>query len=283
MSSSTTKSAKSEIKVGTPTRFSGDLTDASRWKYSVLAYLHLNKEIYDSDEKKIIHALSYMTEDSAAAWAQNFYTDAFSTIATPVWGTVADFWKSFDKAFVPVDLAINAMTRLKNIKQGTDLAKFIADFKTLITQANIKEDISIIHFFENALSEGLRNRIYQKETVPVTFDSWVTAAVQLNANWLRGKAVAHGQNQKPYKSNGRFVPKPHINKDRDPDAMDVDRLSESERNKLMKEGKCFTCEKVGHRSSDTSFHPKKKNVRRQEIEEETDEEEINRLQEEEDF
>jgi hypothetical protein len=63
---------KTEIKVGTPTRFSGDLTDASRWKYSVLAYLHLNKNTYDADDKKIIHALSYMTEGSAAAWAQNF-------------------------------------------------------------------------------------------------------------------------------------------------------------------------------------------------------------------
>jgi hypothetical protein len=57
----------------------------------VLAYLHLNKDIYNSDEKKIIHALSYMTEGAAAAWAQNFYTDAFSTITAPVWGTVADF------------------------------------------------------------------------------------------------------------------------------------------------------------------------------------------------
>jgi hypothetical protein len=281
MSTSST-TAKSEIKVGMPTRFSGDLTDASRWKYSVLAYLHLNKDYHNSDEKKIIHALSYMTEGAAAAWAQNFYTDAFSTITAPVWGTVADFWKSFDKAFVPVDLAINAMTRLKNIKQGPDLAKFIAEFKTLITQANIKEDISIIHFFENALNGGLRDKIYQKETVPETFDKWVTAAIQLNANWLRGKAIAQGQHQKPYHAtrSSRFVPKPHVNKDHDPGAMDVDQLSQTDRDKYMKEGRCFTCGKTGHRSNDTSFHPKKKNVRRQEIEEESENEEaeINRIQ-----
>jgi hypothetical protein len=174
------------------------------------------------------------------------------------------------------------MTRLKNIKQGADLAKFIAEFKTLITQANIKEDISIIHFFENALNGGLRDKIYQKETVPETFDKWVTAAIQLNVNWLRGKAVAQRQHQKPYQATGssRFVPKPHVNKDRDPDAMDVDRLSQADRDKYMKEGRCFTCSKTGHRSNDTSFHPKKKNVRRQAIEEESEDEEaeINRIQ-----
>jgi hypothetical protein len=274
--------AKTEIKVRTLTRFSGDLTDASRWKYSVLAYLHLNKTTYDSDEKKIINALSYMTEGLAAAWAQNFYAQAFSTVTTPVWGSADDFCKNFDKAFVPVDVAINAMTKLKTIRQGSNLAKFVAEFKTLITQANIKEDISIIHFFENALNPGLRDRIYQKEMVPTTFDKWVTAAVQLNANWLRGKAITQGQGQKPYRSTGtnRYVPKLHVNKDRDPDAMDVDRLSEADRTKYMKEGRCFTCAKTGHRSGDTSFHPRKKNVRRQVIEEANDDEEINRIDEE---
>jgi hypothetical protein len=134
---------KTELKVGVPTRFSGDLMDASRWKYSVLAYIHLNKNIYDTNEKKIINGLSYMTEGSAAAWAQNFYAQAFSTITTPVWGTFDDFWKNFDKAFVPVDLAINIMIKLRMIRQGTDLAKFIAEFKTLITQTNLKVRISL--------------------------------------------------------------------------------------------------------------------------------------------
>ncbi|KIK32510.1 hypothetical protein CY34DRAFT_68060, partial [Suillus luteus UH-Slu-Lm8-n1] len=55
--------------------------------------------------------------------------------------------------------------------------------------------------------------------------------------------------------------------------MDVDQLSEADRVKYMKEGRCFICAKTGHRSSDTSFHPKKKNVRRQDIEDEEEEEE----------
>jgi hypothetical protein len=55
--------------------------------------------------------------------------------------------------------------------------------------------------------------------------------------------------------------------------MDVDRLSQADQDKYMKEGRCFTCGKPGHRSNDTSFHPKKKNAHRHDIEEESKDEE----------
>ena len=52
-------------------------------------------------------------------------------------------------------------------------------------------------------------------------------------------------------------------KERDPNAMDVDRLTIEERTKLMKEGRCFKCKKQGHLSRDcpgekTVEEPKKK-------------------------
>ena len=39
-------------------------------------------------------------------------------------------------------------------------------------------------------------------------------------------------------------------KERDPNAMDVDRLSIDERTALMKEGRCFKCKQQGHMSRD---------------------------------
>ena len=39
-------------------------------------------------------------------------------------------------------------------------------------------------------------------------------------------------------------------KDKDPNAMDVDRISTEERTKLMKEGKCFKCQNFGHLAKD---------------------------------
>ncbi len=39
-------------------------------------------------------------------------------------------------------------------------------------------------------------------------------------------------------------------KEKDPNAMDVDRLTTEERSALMKEGKCFKCRQFGHLSRD---------------------------------
>jgi Zinc knuckle len=39
-------------------------------------------------------------------------------------------------------------------------------------------------------------------------------------------------------------------RERDPNAMDVDRLTIEERDKLLKEGKCFRCWRTGHRASE---------------------------------
>jgi hypothetical protein len=38
-------------------------------------------------------------------------------------------------------------------------------------------------------------------------------------------------------------------KERDPNAMDIDRLMIKEQNKLMKEGRCFKCRNMGHRAN----------------------------------
>jgi Zinc knuckle len=39
-------------------------------------------------------------------------------------------------------------------------------------------------------------------------------------------------------------------KERDPNAMDVNRLTVEECNKLMKEGRCFKCRNMGHRANE---------------------------------
>jgi hypothetical protein len=58
------------------------------------------------------------------------------------------------------------------------------------------------------------------------------------------------------RSNNRG-PKPRFTPRRnDPDAMDVDRLSEADKKTYMKEGRCFKCGEKGHRANDPDKHPK---------------------------
>ncbi|KIK96775.1 hypothetical protein PAXRUDRAFT_10607 [Paxillus rubicundulus Ve08.2h10] len=65
-----------EIKVGTPTKFDGNPNDASRWLYSLIAYISLNDRIYSSPEKKIILTLSFMNKGTAATWEEAAYEKA---------------------------------------------------------------------------------------------------------------------------------------------------------------------------------------------------------------
>ena len=53
-------------------------------------------------------------------------------------------------------------------------------------------------------------------------------------------------------------------KDRDPNAMDIDRLTFNKRMKLMKEGRCFKCRNTGHRASDCPEGGQKKEKQREE-------------------
>src|SRR6202789_3718207 len=39
-------------------------------------------------------------------------------------------------------------------------------------------------------------------------------------------------------------------REKDPNAMDIDSLSVDKRNKLMKDGKCFICQQTGHMAKD---------------------------------
>src|SRR5271155_4260701 len=54
-------------------------------------------------------------------------------------------------------------------------------------------------------------------------------------------------------------------REKDPSAMDIDSLSVDKRNRLMKDGKCFICQKTGHMAKDH----KKNNFPQKQLREET--------------
>ena len=89
---------------------------------------------------------------------------------------------------------------------------------------------------------------------PTTLDKWYKWAIRLQNNFLQMKGVitktrgTHlpSSNRKPKEKGPKkfyFDPVP-----KDPNAMDVDRMTTEERTKLMKKGLCFGCKKPGHLS-----------------------------------
>ncbi|KAI6138063.1 hypothetical protein BKA82DRAFT_4367587 [Pisolithus tinctorius] len=83
-----------ELKIGAPTDFDGDQKNAMSWLYSVQTYLLVNEELYDTDTKKVVYALSYMKKGVAHSWAATYQKIALEK-THPSFGTFTVFVKKF--------------------------------------------------------------------------------------------------------------------------------------------------------------------------------------------
>ena len=60
------------MKIKTLTKFKGEKDKATKFICVVELYLHINKHIYNTNEKKIVFTLSFMTDGATAAWKEAY-------------------------------------------------------------------------------------------------------------------------------------------------------------------------------------------------------------------
>ena len=61
-----------KLQLRKPKAFNSSYETAISWMHSIQFYLAVNEKSYDSNEKKIVFALSYMTKGSALTWTDTF-------------------------------------------------------------------------------------------------------------------------------------------------------------------------------------------------------------------
>ena len=87
---------------------------------SCLAHLIINKEAYNSEEKKIGFILSLMNEGEAGAWKEQFIQAAYNTATiddTPMtFGTFDDFLCDLKATFQPHNGPADALTQLQALQ-----------------------------------------------------------------------------------------------------------------------------------------------------------------------
>ncbi|KIK77052.1 hypothetical protein PAXRUDRAFT_167998 [Paxillus rubicundulus Ve08.2h10] len=135
-----------EIKVGTPTNFDGNLNDASQWLYSLITYISLNDWIYTMPEKKIILALSFMNKGSVATWAEAAYEKAADN---ENFGTWEQFQLNFKRTFMTKNVKAASIAKLSSLTQKDcgSLKKFNTEFQLLAHRSGISSEGALIEWY----------------------------------------------------------------------------------------------------------------------------------------
>jgi Zinc knuckle len=127
----------------------------------------------------------------------------------------------------------------------------IAKFKMLATESKIDTTNPLtIELFKEMLLWGLTLQLMKLETPLKTIANWYKWVAKLDHKHAKiNRAVEQtqetgGKDKAPQKKY--YFPQ----WERDLNAMDIDRLTIEERDKLLKEGKCFRCKKTGHRANE---------------------------------
>jgi hypothetical protein len=263
-----------ELHAGAPVAFDGNIRKASHWLHSVKAYFTVNAAVYSTNEKRVVTALAYMTEGTSSSWSNTFYQLCEGRLAK--YGTWVDFEKEFWEMFIPADASIVALNKIQKLKQlGRSLMSYVAEFRSLVAVANVKESHVLIHMFNLGLNDDLVNAVHLMGEIPTHFNKYITAVIKIDSNINRSKTTIALTCTNRYRN---FRPQP---KKKDDDAMDIDCLDEEERADCMAKGLCFVCKNQGHCANSCPEKKKKKKVpvRQEKIEEEDDEMENRHLAE----
>jgi Zinc knuckle len=115
----------------------------------------------------------------------------------------------------------------------------------------MKDSPALTDLYRETLPWGLQSLIIRSENPPKTLEEWYTKATNFYIGHQRAQRLFR-KRDKPATTSSALPAQKKFSfpEKKDPNAMDIDRMSIEERTRLMKEGKCFRCKLFGHLSRD---------------------------------
>jgi hypothetical protein len=238
-----------KVKLRTPTNFHGAQELTTKFLQEVKMYMRANAEIYNTKEKKVLFALSFMNGGVAGSWKQR-KTAAYLKAGN--FGTFDKFKQAVQTVFTPIDDEGVAKTELRTLRQGDKrIEGYIVQFTIIAAHTGLTKDSALIEYFIDGLHLKLMEHVYTMEKPPSTLEGWMRATSLFAGNWRQACAIVN------WNKSGSLKPTPvpdYVPQNvstRDPNTMDVDTikyLSPEEQLDHIKKGLCFICHKPGHLS-----------------------------------
>jgi hypothetical protein len=110
----------------------------------------------------------------------------------------------------------------------------------------------------------LQRQILTLESPPKKLEDWYEWATKLNHQWRRMMRILGRTNMNQGQGKAGPSNRQFFKREKDPNTMDIDLLSIDERMKLMKDKKCFICQRTGHMAKDHEQNNFFQNQRREE-------------------
>jgi Retrotransposon gag protein len=229
----TTPKASENIKLNPPTPFTGKRSDFMLFMQDVFIYLKVNKMTYDNDDKKISFILSYLTGGDAAVWKQQFMQTKIEESVDaktnePDWKSYKEFVEALKKTFQPYDEPAEALEDMKKLRLGDgSITEHNSRFRLLVSQTGMKDSPALTDLYRETLPWGLQSPIIRSEHPPKTLEEWYTKATNFYVGHQRAQRLFRKRDNKPTTTSSAPPAQKGFSfpEKKDPNAMDIDRMS----------------------------------------------------------
>lgn len=221
-----------KVRVPSPAPFEGDPVDLEPWIYRLHNYLVACGYDNLGEQQKIAYAISHISDKSnlTANWKLLHQLEDTKALAAK-----SNRFETFDKLIENLrlsfplyrakDAARDALSRLRQGKMNT--SSFLSLITTLFAQAGVDTDDAKLYQLKVSMNPKITAAIMVHYPAPTEFDKWAEMARNLSAQ--------HALIVPASNSSGRVdVP------------MDINSMTQDERDRHFQEGLCFTCHQPGH-------------------------------------
>jgi hypothetical protein len=233
-----------------PEPFDGKAENAENFWTNLEAYYHLNGGIFDTDEKKIVTALTYFkATTSAAEWARERQKAAFKT-SPPNFGSWATFKTDFSAHFIPAESVLESTQKMHTMQMGNqEFNSWYQEWSTHAARAGV-DDFTKMYAFRRALPRGLHTKLLGITPQPTTMKDLVDKTREFDRIWrLYGKDTSTTRTDTRSRRT-RAVTTAEEGSSTQINYANLEaaegKISKAEKDRRYKEKLCFYCGKPGH-------------------------------------
>ena len=220
------------FKFPEPKEFNGKKRNAEIWILKIDEYFRSPGVTMQSDRDRVRYAL-FRIGDEAEDWA-NSELRKYKADNDTHWPTWAEFQTAFQARWGESNVPAKALKKLKDYKwkahANSSIGEILTTVDTLIQESKITDEDQKKAFLADALSN--EHRKFLAFTRPQTYGQALTAITEYEVEMDRS-SYSGGRSQQ-----------------RDPNAMDVDRVKINQFSKTKENDTCNRCGKKGHWAKD---------------------------------